>query len=136
MIHGFLVRNEASDECVRGYLYIDGAFFATLEPPWRDNARNVSCICTGTYDVSYLPVSASGKYRKVYHLQDVPNRGGILIHAGNLPKHTKGCILLGKKKSELTGQRAVVQSATAMEELRNVVGPEPFKLTILGWQSC
>ena len=36
------------------------------------------------------------------HLQllDVPNRSGILIHAGNTPKDTSGCILLAKNFAE------------------------------------
>lgn len=129
-----LIRNEVSNACVRGYLVVGGATFATLEPPWRHNVRNVSCIPAGEYEVVYLEKSASGKYRQVYHLQAIPARGGILIHQGNLVRHTQGCILIGKRKGKLAGQLAVLNSASAMRELRSIVGKEPFTLKIHGDQ--
>ena len=114
----YLIRSEISDECVRGYLYVDGLCLATLEPPWKYNLPNVSCIPAGEYKLSYLERSASGKYRQVYHVQAVDERGGILIHKGNLPQHTRGCILVGTRKGTLAGRRAVVNSATALSQLR------------------
>ena len=36
---------------------------------------------------------------------NVPGRSDILLHTGNKPKHSAGCILLGPiKKDETTGQ--------------------------------
>lgn len=130
----YLIRNEVTSDAVLGYLYADGTVFATLEPAWRFNLPNISCIPAGEYDADYLPRSASGKYQEVYHLRDVPKRGGVLIHAGNLAKHTKGCILLGTRKGMLAGKRAVLNSRTAMQQFRDLIGKGSFHLTIYGDQ--
>ena len=130
----FLIRSEVTNECVRGYLYVDGLCLATLEPPWRHNIRNVSCIPVGQYNLSYLSRSASGKYRKVYHVQSVNERSGILIHKGNTVSHTRGCILVGTRLGRLGSQRAVLNSATAMSQLNEVLGEEDNTLNIFGSQ--
>jgi len=129
-----LVRNEVADGYVAGVMFLDGDTFATLEPAWRHNLPNISCIPAGEYECRFLPQSASGKYREVFHLQAVPNRGGILIHAGNLAKHTKGCILRGTRKGFLAGQRAVLNSRTAMQRLRDRTDKDSFTLSIYGGQ--
>jgi len=133
-VNAILVRNEVTDDAVLGYLYADGTCFATLEPAWRHNVRNISCIPAGDYQADYLPRSASGKYREVYHLRDVPGRGGVLIHAGNLAKHTRGCILIGTRRGVLAGQRAVLNSRTALQQLRDMIGKRSFSLSIYGDQ--
>ncbi|MCW5586592.1 MAG: hypothetical protein KIS75_10710 [Chromatiales bacterium] len=129
-----LVRNEVSDDYVAGVMFLDGDTFATLEPAWKHNLPNISCIPAGEYACQFLPRSASGKYREVFHLQAVPDRSGILIHAGNLAKHTKGCILLGTRKGYLAGKRAVLNSRTAMQQLRDKTGKDSFTLSIYGGQ--
>lgn len=110
-------------------MVIDGQEFCTLEPPWLDNRRNVSCIPAGEYRCEFLAKSASGKYKDVFHLQDVPGRSGILIHNGNLVSHTKGCILLGMRHGRLAGQRAVLNSRAAMSQLGEY--KQSFELVIV-----
>lgn len=65
----------------------------TLELPWRENQRNVSCIPVGVYVV--VP-HTSKKFGKCFWIQDVPNRMGILIHSGNTIGDIRGCILVGQ----------------------------------------
>jgi hypothetical protein len=65
----------------------------TLEPPWQHNMRNISCIPAGEYVVKK---HFSRKFGDCFHVLDVPNRSGILIHAGNYVQDTRGCILVGK----------------------------------------
>jgi hypothetical protein len=88
-----------------------------MEPPWRDNKRNISCIPPGEYDFVYMPKSYSGKYRDCYHVKDVPGRSEILIHSGNTADQTKGCILPGKKIGFLSGIRAVLNSKSALKQI-------------------
>jgi len=133
-VNAYLVRNEVTKDYVLGYLYANSDVFATLEPPWRHNLPNVSCIPAGDYSADFLKTSASGKYREVYHLQAVPKRGGILIHQGNTVNHTRGCIILGMRKGWLAGKRAVLNSRTAMEKLRTLMEKDDFTLTIYGGQ--
>ena len=68
----------------------------TLENPWMDNQRNISCIPKGEYKVRLRLPRESGT-RDYIHLlvQEVPNRDWILFHRGNTAKDTSGCILVG-----------------------------------------
>lgn len=94
----------------------------TLEPPWRDNERRVSCIPAGTYP---LRIRTEGgwneKYRKKYawhrgmiEVGDVPGRDFILFHAGNTHHDTDGCILPGiRTLPDSDGNHAVWSSGDA-----------------------
>jgi len=113
-----------------GILIVNGEIFYTMERPWLNNRRNASCIPSGEYSVVFLPRSASGKYKKVWHVLNVKNRSGILIHNGNLVAHSRGCLILGAKAGQLSGRPAVLQSRTAMRKLLESVGTEPFSLNI------
>lgn len=130
MKHAVLTRTDHRGCCCRGYLAIGTDVLAVLEQPWRDNERNVSCIPTGRYECRYLEKSASGRYRRVWHLQEVQGRSGILIHTGNLVRHTRGCILVGMRKGQLAGEPAVLNSRTGMERLRTIVGEQAFTLEV------
>ena len=108
----------------------EGFICYVMEPPWRDNRSNVSCIPIGDYDVDYLPKSASGKYRDVYHVKNVKDRSGILIHKGNTVNDTLGCILPGARVGSLSGQQAVLGSAQAMRSIHKLTGRKAFKLHV------
>lgn len=92
-----------------GKLYIDGKYFSdTLEDKNRDINKNgvfdngeskvysETCIPYGTYKVI---LNHSPKFkRELPRLLDVPHFDGILIHRGNTPEDTLGCILVGENK--------------------------------------
>jgi hypothetical protein len=92
-------------------------FLQTLELPWNDNKSNRSCIPLGTYRATRYK---SPRFGETYLLAAVPNRGGILFHAGNTvnedpskPGDSRGCILLGTTSSNvnmLQSSRIAVQS--------------------------
>ncbi len=128
-MHAYLIRQYFKTH-TSGTLIVNGEIFYTLERPWLNNSRNVSCIPSGEYSVVFLPRSASGKYKKVWHLLNVKNRSGILIHNGNLVAHSRGCLILGAKTGQLSGKPAVLQSRTAMRHLLEIVETEPFSLLI------
>lgn len=82
-----------------GNMLVDGRWYCnTLEPPEGTATETVTCgsrkaIATGTYKVK---MQWSPKFGKMLPcLQDVPGRSSILIHAGNYPRDTVGCILVG-----------------------------------------
>ena len=120
------------DLCVFGVLITDDGVFSTLELPWRDNERNRSCIPPGEYSCQYMEQSSSGKYRGCFHVKNVPGRSEILIHNGNLPEHTKGCIIIGKRVGYLTGIPAVLNSVSALRELGRSI-PRTTKLRVISW---
>ena len=115
MINLLLIRDMFTANSTIGELFINGELFCdTLENPWLDNQRNISCIPEGEYPVR-LRLPRESATRDYLHLlvQDVPNRDYILFHRGNFPKDTSGCILVGQG----TQQDVVNNSALAMDLL-------------------
>jgi len=100
----------------------------TLEPPWKYNRPNVSCIPTGTYNVTRKD---SGKFKDYFHIMDVPNRTYILIHPGNYYTQIKGCVLVGGGFSDINsdGYLDVTNSRNTMNKLLELM-PDIFELTI------
>jgi hypothetical protein len=96
----------------------------TLELPWLGNKHDVSCIPEGAYEAN-LWCSPKHK-RKLYWLQDVPGRGAIEIHIGNLVEDTHGCILLGLERDG----DMIVHSRDAFDKFMARMGGNPFTLTI------
>ena len=115
MINLLLIRNTFSKESTVGELFINGERICdTLENPWVDNQRNISCIPEGVYPVR-LRLPRESATRDYLHLlvQEVPNRDWILFHRGNTAKDTSGCILVGLG----TEQDVVHNSVLAMDLL-------------------
>lgn len=107
-----------------------GVQIKTIERPWVGNKANVSCYPPGEYLVKWLERSASGKYKRCWHVQDVPGRLGILWHKGNLVRHSRGCTLPGKRHGMLEGRPAVLSSAAGMSVMRNELEGRDFKLIV------
>ena len=115
MINLLLIRDTFSKKSTIGELFINGERICdTLENPWIDNQRNVSCIPEGVYPVR-LRLPRESATRDYLHLlvQEVPNRDFILVHRGNFPSQTQGCILVGLG----TEQDVVHNSTLAMDLL-------------------
>lgn len=118
-----LLRIAMTPRVTLGVLMSDGLpLCVTLEDPWRNNQKSVSCIPAGTYKC--VPHSGT-KYKNVWRLENVKGREAILIHAGNSTKDTEGCILVG---SEFSGE-VIIRSQLALDKLRAML-PKEFMLTI------
>ena len=98
-----LIRDEDNGLSTIGRLYCEGDFLCfTLEDPWNENSKGISCIPKGCYE---LYTKTYGRYYDKYNvpipiLRDVPGRSEILIHPGNFPEDTRGCILVGDAKAD------------------------------------
>jgi hypothetical protein len=131
-----IARTARSDQGTEGILLAGDYNCKTLELPWRDNQRQISCIPPGEYDVE---LRLSNKYGRVYWVRHVPNRSYILIHSGNyagdkekgFKTHVMGCILLGKVHGYLAGQRAVLNSRLTVRRFMREMDYQNFKLQIL-----
>jgi len=79
---------------VTGELLLDGKHECfTLEPPQKTDGSKPRAIPAGTYR---LTVRFSPRFARLMpHVEDVPGFDGILIHWGNFPKDTEGCMLVG-----------------------------------------
>ena len=106
-----------------GVLLSGGKPFAvTLERPWHDNKRGVSCIPTGVYTATrcrksvYYNYQDSPKFGDTFVVEQVPGRSKILFHKGNLDDDSHGCILVGEQFGVLNGQTAVLASRKGFGE--------------------
>lgn len=107
-------------------IYKSIPFCVSLELPWKDNLKNISCIPEGEYTLFVR------KDRKAYRIKCVQERFGIEIHVGNTAKETKGCILLGEMFEPLANECAVRKSAIAFSQLEHILnGDDYFKLKII-----
>jgi hypothetical protein len=88
----------------------------SLEPPWLNNQRRISCIPTGFHKARK---HNSPRFGSCLWLQDVPNRSEILVHKLNFFKDTLGCIGIGRFLKDLNndGLMDITDSAKSMEEL-------------------
>lgn len=88
----------------------------TIELPWLQNQRNVSCIPEGRYELRKRFIKKFGLHLLVV---DVPDRSWILIHPANDAKtQLKGCIA---PVTQLTGPGKGSESRLANEKLKALV---------------
>ena len=102
----------------------------TLELPWLNNARNISCIPKGTYQVKQEWWWSKAK--STYLLQNVTGRGGIRLHSGNFFSDIQGCILLGNSFVDINadGVLDVVNSRVTITAFENFMQKKPFTLIV------
>lgn len=103
----------------QGTLKLNGkAICYTIELPWLQNQRRVSCIPNGTY---ILQKRFSRKFKKHIHIKNVPGRSLILIHPANdAKKELQGCIAPVKI---LTGIGRGSFSRKSLKKLTDLVFP-------------
>lgn len=118
-----LQRTESSDEGTFGRL---GRFY-TVERPWKNNAKGISCIPAGIYKVRR---TWSPRFkRRMFLVLDTSPREGIRIHAANLPTQLEGCIGLGLRQGWIDGKKAVLVSLPAIRQFEAEM-PDEFELEV------
>ena len=88
----------------------------TIELPWKNNERRVSCVPEGKY---FLEKRYSAKFKWHIEVKNVANRSGILFHpANNAMQELNGCIA---PVTKLSGAGLGLMSRKAFAALKNVV---------------
>lgn len=135
MVIGKLLREKYQDKQTIGTFYLyDGEDIVfkckTLELPWKNNAKRISCIPKGSYDCILVQNSPSFNYAH-YNVQDVPGRAGVKIHAGNYYTNIKGCLLFGKAHVDINkdGYVDVTSTRETLNELIEKAGKR-FTLSV------
>ena len=133
-----LERKYFRKDYIIGTLGIEGTDFKcdTLEPPTRlsrggDGLAQKGCVAIpeGTY---WVRLCMSGKFRGWRpYLMAVPGRSGIMIHEGNTPGDTRGCILVGENRE----RGKVLNSRDTLKRLMDYIYKaeemrEPVKIDI------
>ena len=124
MINLLLIRDTFSKESTIGELFINGERICdTLENPYLDNQRNISCIPEGVYPVR-LRLPRESATRDYLHLlvEDVENRSYILFHRGNSAKDTRGCILVGLGSQQDVVHNSVLAMDLLIKEILHLGG--------------
>ncbi len=118
----FTLRGPRAWETISGYI---------LEPggPSTTTRGQDKRIPAGTYNVD--PYS-SASHPNVYRVsnEQVPTNRYILIHSGNLPSHTLGCLLPGRSYSKVNGEYAVWNSGNTLNSIRSLLGGNSATLNI------
>lgn len=114
-----------------GYVYYDTKIqfsFKTLELPWKNNERRVSCIPKGIYTAKK---HQSPKFGQSFWLQNVPGRSEILVHPSNYTRQLLGCIAVGDRHADIDGDGIidVTNSKKTMAELYKIM-PDEFEIII------
>lgn len=135
-----LIRGPSTDQGTFGRLVFGGQVLHTTELPWRNNARQLSCIPHGAYTCALVN---SPKFGRVYGVANVPGRSHVLIHAANVAgdvtqgwdTQLHGCIAPAEKLGAIripSGrmQRAGLISRPALRRLMDWAAGQPFTLEI------
>lgn len=140
-MHLFLKRIARKETYTIGRLFINGEYFCdTLEDKDRGLSAALpveslkrmkeygkTAIPTGTYKVNLRTVSEKFRDRswarpyggRLPRLLNVPAFEGVLIHVGNVPEDTLGCILVGENK--VVGK--VINSTATFKRLMDKLQP-------------
>ncbi len=117
-------------DCTIGRLTLSGGTFQcfTLELPWKENERGISCIPAGTYEAFKR---MSPKNGSVIELLNVKDRSNIQIHRGNYTRQIEGCVLVGDSVKFLDADSIpdVATSGQTMDKLLSLL-PNTFKVVI------
>ena len=113
----------------------------SLELPWRDNQKEISCIQPRIYECVWAMSSRLKK--ETYEVQGVVGHDGIRVHkmnwAGDKSKgfysDSEGCIGLGESEGPLKAPNGKMQNALwgskkAYDAFIEFTGKEPFLLRI------
>jgi hypothetical protein len=147
-----LVRHAYLPDVTLGTLFVGDLKLATLEEPWianvfgpggqrREPGKRESCVPDGTYE---LQAHDSPRHpdcwalvnptRGVWHYSVPPGlpygRCAILIHTGNTTADIEGCLLVGLRHGRIEETFAVLESRSAMAQLRARLGSGPHLLEI------
>ena len=132
-----LTRYSYAADFTQGRLMVGNALdLHTLENPWRGNAPFVSCIPEGHYEMEPYDsarhphtwrIFGDTVGRDIDSLSDTVHRFGILVHIGNKPTDTSGCVLAGTNQDP----GRVWDSAEAMRQLNLILGNQRHLLQVI-----
>ena len=119
------------DDCTIGKIFYKGEWQTyTVEPPYKSNQENISCIPPGLYNLeTYSSKKHPNVFRLVNHALNVGDenylRDNVLIHILNFPCETLACIGPGLKLHPK--KWGVRDSKKAMNKLRDLIYKNDIK---------
>ena len=109
-----------------------GKILATVERPWIDNEKNISCIPVGGYkcEPSFY---YRGNY-EAFEVMGVQDRSRILFHIGNFVRNSNGCILVNSKHGAINHEWCGINSRNAFNVFMKEMNGAKFHLNIINQQ--
>ena len=103
-----------------GVIRINGELVClSLELPWKNNQRDISCFPEGQYIAKRIK---SEKFGETFQLIGVPGRDHIEFHIGNTVDDTHGCTLLGSYLAMFGNRKGIARSKRAFEHFMTMLG--------------
>jgi len=140
-----VVRKYMKEKYTIGQMMVNGTYFCdTMEPACRGlhsemseaeirevKKKGYTAIPTGTYNLTLDVVSPANAKKKQYtfcqgklpRLINVKGYKGILIHIGNFPSDTHGCILVGRNVER---GKLLYSTVTFRELYRHIVMADAY----------
>ena len=118
------------DDCTLGILTYGEFKCFTLELPWKNNEKNISCIPRAlAYQGEKHESTSNGS---VVAINNVLNRTHIQIHSANFLRQLKGCIAVGDSIKFLDGDSLpdVTNSKNTLKKLLAIL-PSKFMIEIM-----
>ena len=113
-----------------GELYLDGRLLCyTIELPWIDNIKEVSCIPEGRYQLVKMYTKKFGMH---YMVSNVPGRSDIFIHPANYAmRELEGCIApVSKLLAHGLGEDSRKAFKKLMDSTQTEADSKPIFITI------
>jgi len=118
-------RSEYSD-CSTGRMWYGDFQCFTLELPWKDNKKSISCIPKGWYKGYKIKSPSNGD---CIAFLDVVGRTHIQIHSANFTRQIQGCIAVGDSLKFLD-EDTIPDVTNSRETMRKLLAALPDKFTI------
>lgn len=126
-----VIRDTYTNKSTIGKLYVNDKLICdTLEDTVRDLNRDGDLLDVGEKKVYGETAIPSGTYKMIINMSprfkkllprllNVPGYDGVLIHTGNLPADTHGCILVGTRGDNcIKGGTSTLSMNKLMTELK------------------
>ena len=115
-LHKAYLHRKYLPDATYGELTVGDLTVFTIELPWKDNQKGISCIPEGICPVFNHTSPNLGECMWVKH---VPDRSEILIHAANFVSELRGCIAPGMKQADINRDGIIdnVRSKKALQKL-------------------
>ena len=125
------IKRSYHDDFTMGIGSCEGFNFVSLELPWLDNKRNISCIPPGKYKAKKR--ISPGKGYEVIELIGVFDRTYIQCHNGNYTRQILGCLLFGSGLKFIDSDD-IIDITNSEKTIKKVLSllPDTFEIEITG----
>jgi hypothetical protein len=123
-INLLIIRDTFTEKSTIGKLFLNGEWLCdTLELPYINNEKSISCIPEAEYKVR-LRTAKESATRNYLHLlvEDVKDRKFILVHIGNSARDSRGCVLVGIGREQDFVKNSRLAMDLLVKEILNLGG--------------